>query len=89
VQITERLNCAWKTAGIDEHLMHQAMQPFHRLDNVGEVPGPGSGWRWPVILPGCTAATFSLRAVKPWGPECENAVFTADVKTGKYQIVTI
>ncbi|BBS38044.1 sensor histidine kinase [Enterobacter sp. LM3] len=29
--------------GIDEHLMHQAMQPFHRLDNVGEVAGSGIG----------------------------------------------
>jgi len=29
--------------GIDEALMHQAMQPFHRLDNVGDAPGSGIG----------------------------------------------
>lgn len=23
-----------------------ALQPFHRLDNVGDQPGAGPGWRW-------------------------------------------
>ena len=29
--------------GIDEQMVHQALLPFHRLDNVGNVPGAGIG----------------------------------------------
>lgn len=29
--------------GIDENLMHQALMPFHRLDNAGDTPGAGLG----------------------------------------------
>ena len=29
--------------GIDDQMVHQAMLPFHRLDNVGNVPGAGIG----------------------------------------------
>ena len=29
--------------GIDEHMVHQALLPFHRLDNVGNIPGAGIG----------------------------------------------
>ena len=29
--------------GIEDQMVHQAMLPFHRLDNVGNVPGAGIG----------------------------------------------
>lgn len=28
---------------IEDQMVHQAMLPFHRLDNVGNVPGAGIG----------------------------------------------
>lgn len=52
--------------GIDDDRVHQALLPFHRLDNVDNVLGRGLGWRWSMILLACTARTHNCRAVKLW-----------------------
>ncbi len=50
--VTARLMCEGEAVvlvvedsgpGIDAQQVHQALQPFHRLDNVGNVPGAGIG----------------------------------------------
>ena len=45
--------------GIEEDQIYRAMQPFHRLDNVGNAAGSGIGLALAGISPGCTAAICS------------------------------
>ncbi len=40
--------------GIDDEHIHLALQPFHRLDNVGNVAGAGIGLALSMISHACT-----------------------------------